>query len=735
MWNYLFIIQIAGILAGVVNGKATNMCRGNNPKCDKGKTIKIEAVTCPDPVNQRLWQQTRSQIHKQCANIKECALDLIIDPVAACCGTDGRVKKPRLRFVYTCPLMSENVAQNTTTSIKTQNLPKVTTTLKTIHKSTPQHESAGQDIFNPNREGFPESGICEADICQEKPYCSIGSTISILNYTNNGEQNWRIMGMLGYFCNKNQACSSKFGAYTEKICIPGEKNMIQYICMKEKYTSDVDCQLSQVISGSEGHIISIDYPNMIPPESSKCNFRIAFSEAVPVEIFVLDGKNIRMTVIDKYNNAHHTELNQFHSILEESYDIKFEIMPDMLVEKRFWIYYRILPTDDIHSTLALPWNDMCPETIDKKTSTEIHTTESIPFHSETFNEELAKGEVSKQGLPTTHKSVTERKTAEMMKTTLKTVPAVIPDHTEDKVHKAHKPDMEEKTEVESSSTEVNDPEVIGGRPGKTQDVMHTNAASDPRIFGKEVITGLIAGIVILACLVIILLTALIASMKRRRRCLAANAEREECSNNGTINEPLASFQYLKENFGEGDNGTLNGRSKNSESNILGDNSKNHSNSSSLLNKSSLIPAGNESGNKMDSVTSKEDNVFHLSKTGDDFPESDYSTHDNLYPDMGTMKIGDNSFIGRKNSDADILTRKNSQGSKGDDDVFRDLQHFYVNGDDYALVKKESRTSKSSLAGDNSGIYNTSSQVPKSNSGGSVHDSDVLEWTKGFNLAV
>lgn len=222
---------------------------------------------------------------------------------------------------------------------------------------------------------------------------------------------------------------------------------------------------------------------------------------------------------------------------------------------------------------------------------------------------------------------------------------------------------------------------------------------------------------------------------RRRRCLAANAEREERSNSETINEPLASFQYLKENFGEGGNETLDGQSKNSENNLLGD-SKTGSNSKLLKKKSSLISSGNESGKTMDSATSKEDNIFHFSKTGEEFPESDYSTQEkNKYPDMGTMKIGDNSFTGRKNSDADILTRKDSQESKGDDDVFPDLQHFYVNGDDYALVKKDTGTSKGGFLSDNSGIYTHTTLVPKSNSSGSMHDSDVLEWTKGFNLAV
>ncbi|XP_029636312.1 uncharacterized protein LOC115211776 isoform X2 [Octopus sinensis] len=656
MWNYLLIIQIAGILTGVVHNKVTNMCRGNNPKCDRGKSIKIEMVTCPSPANKRLWMQTKPEIRTRCENVKECDINFVVSSVSACCGEDGQIKKPRLRFVYNCPTLNEGVAKNATMASKKQNFPTTTkqtaTASKSIPISTPRHESVSNNVLNPKNENFPESGFCEADICYEKPYCSIGSKIAIRNYTNNGEQDWKIMGMIQYYCNKRQNCESEFNGYTQKICLPDAKNVIQYICMNEKITYDVDCPHSQVISGSEGHIISIDYPRMMPPVTSICNFKIAFSEAVPIELFLLDGKNIRVQIITKDDITVTKDLNPFHTILGESFEINFEINPENLREKRFWIYYRTLTTDNVHSKPALPWKDTCPETIEKKT-TQIQTTDKIKTTSEINKDDIAKSDVSKKD---------------------------------------------------------------------------TSVSSQPGMFGKEIITGLIAGIVILACLVIILLTALIASMKRRRRCLAANTEREERSSSEAINEPLASFQYLKENFGEGDNETLNGRSKNSENNLL-DDSKTGSNSKHIKKKSSLISSGNESGKTMDSATSK-DNVFQFSKTGDEFPESDYSTQEkNKYPDMGTMKIGDNTFTGRKNSDADILTRKDSQESKGDDDVFRDLQHFYVNGDDYALVKKDTRTSKSGFLSDNTTL------VPKSNSSGSMHDSDVLEWTKGFNLAV
>ncbi|XP_014774538.1 uncharacterized protein LOC106872169 isoform X1 [Octopus bimaculoides] len=736
MRNYLLIIQIAGILTGVVQNKVTNMCRGNNPRCDKGKSIEIDTVTCPSPVNKRLWMQTKSEIYTKCENVKECDINFI-SSVSACCGTQGQIKKPRLRFVYDCPTMNEGVAKNATMASKKQNFPTTTkqtaTTSKSIPVSTPRHESVSNNVLNPKNENFPESGFCEADICYEKPYCSIGSKIAIRNYTNNGEQNWKIMGMIRYYCNKGQNCAPEFSGYTQKICRPDAKNVIQYICMKEKITHDVDCPHSHVISTYEGHIISIDYPKMMPPTSSVCNFKIAFSEAVPIELFLLDGKNIRVQIINKNDIAITKELDLFHTILGESFEIDFEINPDNLREKRFWIYYRTLTTDDVHSKPALPWIDTCPETIEKKT-TQIQTTDKIKTTSEINKDEIAKSDVSNKDLPPTRRSEIFSKSTEVTDSTVRMVPALTPVQRELKTHKTA---ADGKMEVTFSTTETSHVAVITNKHHETGDmdsteknsVRHTSVSSQTGMFGKEIITGLIAGIVILACLVIILLTALIASMKRRRRCLAANTEREERSSSEAINEPLASFQYLKENFGEGDNETLNGRSKNSENNLL-DDSKTGSNSKQIKKKSSLISSGNESGKTMDSATSKDDNVFQFSKTGDEFPESDYSTQEkNKYPDMGTMKIGDNTFTGRKNSDADILTRKDSQESKGDDDVFRDLQHFYVNGDDYALVKKDTRTSKSGFLSDNTTL------VPKSNSSGSMHDSDVLEWTKGFNLAV
>lgn len=89
--------------SGVVHNKVTNMCRGNNPKCDRGKSIEIEAVTCPSPANERLWNITQSEIYTNCKNVKECDISFIANSVSACCGTDGHIKKPRLRFVYNCP--------------------------------------------------------------------------------------------------------------------------------------------------------------------------------------------------------------------------------------------------------------------------------------------------------------------------------------------------------------------------------------------------------------------------------------------------------------------------------------------------------------------------------------------------------------------------------------------------------------------------------------------------------
>lgn len=108
----------------------------------------------------------------------------------------------------------------------------------------------------------------------------------------------------------------------------------------EKITADVDCPYSSVISGSEEHIISIDYPEMIPAATNVCNFKIAFLEAVPIELFLLDGKNIRAQIINKDNIVITKYLNPFHTILGESFEVNFEINPENLREKRFWIYYR-----------------------------------------------------------------------------------------------------------------------------------------------------------------------------------------------------------------------------------------------------------------------------------------------------------------------------------------------------------------------------------------------------------
>ena len=225
---------------------------------------------------------------------------------------------------------------------------------------------------------------------------------------------------------------------------------------------------------------------------------------------------------------------------------------------------------------------------------------------------------------------------------------------------------------------------------------------------------------------------------RRRRSLADGEERDERHNSGpggTTNENLVSFQYLKTFPTEGDNGTLGTRSQQSEDSLGGDStSKKNLISKPIKKKNSLAPSENESNKTADTVSSKDDSVFHCLKNIDDYSNIPNETSKSV--DLGKMTKNDNSFTGRIRLDADASKYTENPDGKGDDDVFPDVPHFYVNGDDYALVQKDSRRSpRNTLISDKSSIYANSSPRPKSGSSGSVQDSDVLEWTKGFNLAV
>lgn len=199
-----------------------------------------------------------------------------------------------------------------------------------------------------------------------------------------------------------------------------------------------------------------------------------------------------------------------------------------------------------------------------------------------------------------------------------------------------------------------------------------------------------------------------------------------------------SFQYLKTLPADGDNGTLGTRSQESGGggdSLGGDSTSKRSLISKIVSKkNSLAPSETGSNKTADTMSSKDDSVFHCIKNVDEFSDQHSERSKSIDSGLAT-KTDNNSFIGRSRLDADPPKYVENHDVNAGDDVFRDVSHFYVNGDDYALVQKDSsRSPRSTLISDRS-IYDNSSPRPKSGSSGSVQDSDVLEWTKGFNLAV
>ncbi|CAE1311499.1 unnamed protein product [Acanthosepion pharaonis] len=544
--------------------------------------------------------------------------------------------------------------------------------------------------------------------------------------------------------------------------------------MNEKVTTTVMCDNEETIDNDEGQIRSSDYPNMIPDGKNYCQIRFYFEKLSIMELFLIDLPTLEVTYQDSYDFSSSRNNASRHMFIPPAYQVNLNIELNKLPQRRIWMYYRVLPTNSNHSSdkTGMPWTNSCQNQVTTPEPMNMTTLKSNPGISEMSKMTMFKVSSSpnpSKDMPSMHKTGANQGEKELSTAPHIVIPDGIPVDTEvvDKMEPVTIPVMPANTGSISSSTssssggDVRPVEKPPNHPTHHENRKKASSVSETPttgLYSREVVIGLIAGVVILACLVIILLTALVASMRRnppntipcgttkpppprnaaqlRRRSLADAEERDE-HNSGpgiTTNENLVSFQYLKTLPAEGDNGTLGTRSQESEDSISRDStSKKSLITKPVKKKNSLAPSENESSKTADTISSKDDSVFHCFKNTDDY--SNFHSEGSKSVDSGLMNKNDNSFTGRNRLDADLSKYAENHDGK-DDDVFRDVPHFYVNGDDYALVQKDSRRSpRSTLIGDKSSIYANSSPRPKSGSSGSVQDSDVLEWTKGFNLAV